>query len=65
MSGSLQSKIYGNHRHSSTVLKRMGSYHSGPVKRMGCCNNSTKQLSSYNGVGGGKNNLVGEIYPRY
>ena len=32
MSGSLQSKIYGNHRHSSTVLKRMGSYHSGPVK---------------------------------
>ena len=64
MSGSLQSKIYGNHRHSSTVLKRMGSY-SGPVKRMGCYNHATKCLSSYNGVGGGKNNLVGEIYPRY
>jgi len=57
--------MYGVHRHSSTQLKKIGSYNSGPVKRMGCYNHPTKALGSYNGVGGSKNNLVGEIYPRY
>ena len=65
MSGSLQTKIYGGHRHSSTVTKKLGSYNSGPTKRMGHYNSGIKRLGVYNGSGGSKNNLNMEIYPRY
>ncbi len=62
MSGSLQTKIYGGHRHSSTTLEKMGSYDA-PVRRMGTCNNAPKRLGVYTVVGGSKNNL--NMYPRH
>ena len=62
MSGSLQTKIYGGHRHSSTTLKKLGAY-SGPVKRMGTYNSAPKRLGVYTGTGGSKNNLNMEMYP--
>ena len=65
MSGSLHSRNYGSHRHSSTQLKKMGHYSSGPTKKLGFYNNAVKPLGLYNGVGGSRNNLIGEIYPRY
>ena len=65
MNGSLQSKMLGVHRHSSTLLKKMGSYNNGPIERMGFYNNAVKPLGHYNGVGGSKNNLTSEMYPRY
>ena len=37
MSGSLQAKVYGNNRNTSTVSKNMGSYNGGG-KRMGSYN---------------------------
>jgi hypothetical protein len=64
MSGSLQTKIYGGHRHSSTTLKKMGSYNA-PVRRMGTYNHAPKRLGVYTGVGGSKNNLNMEVYPRH
>jgi len=64
MSGSLQTKIYGGHRHSSTTLKKMGSYNA-PVKRMGTYNGAVKRLGVYTGTGGSKNNLISEMYPHY
>jgi hypothetical protein len=65
MSGSLQTKVYGGHRHSTTVLKKAGHYNNAPVKRMGFYNGAVKRLGVYNGVGGSKNNLIGEMYPHY
>ena len=64
MSGSLQTKIYGGHRHSSTNLKKLGSYNN-PVKKMGHYTGAVKRLGVYNGVGGSKSNLIGEMYPHY
>ena len=64
MSGSLQTKIYGGHRHSSTVLKKIGSYNN-PVKPLGHYTGAVKRLGVYNGVGGSKHNLTGEMYPHY
>ena len=65
MSGSLQSKMYGSHRHSSTLLKKMGQYNGAPIKQMGQYNNGVKRLGVYTGVGSSKNNLNTEMYPHY
>jgi len=62
MSGSLQTKIYGGHRHSSTTLKKMGAYN-GPVKRIGTYNGAPKRLGVYTGTGGSKNNINLEMFP--
>ena len=62
---SLQEKIYGHHKHSSTLLKKMGSYNGAPLRRMGHYNSSPKKMGSYNGVGAHKTNLTMEAYPRY
>ena len=64
MSGSLQTKIYGGHRHSTTTLKKMGAYNGQP-KRMGTYNNAPKRLGVYTGTGGSKNNLNMDVYPRH
>lgn len=64
MSGSLQAKVYGNSRNTSTVSKKMGSYNGGG-KKMGSYTGAVKRLGVYTGVGGSKNNSVGEMYPRY
>jgi hypothetical protein len=44
MGGSLQTKMYGSHRHASTVTKKMGSYNGAPLKRMGHYNGPVKRL---------------------
>ena len=65
MSGSLQAKVYGNSRNTSTVSKKMGSYNGGG-KKMGSYNGAVKRMGVYTGVGGGsKSNSAGEMYPRY
>ena len=51
---SLQEKIYGHHKYSSTLLKKMGNYNSAPLLRMGFYNNKPKMLGHYNGVGAHK-----------
>jgi len=63
MGGSLQTKIYGSHRHASTVTKKMGSYNGAPLKRMGHYNGPVKRLGFYNGAGASKSNMNMEIYP--
>jgi hypothetical protein len=63
MSGSLQTKMYGGHRHSSTVVRKLGSYNGAPVKRLGHYNGPVKRLGVYTGAGASKNNLNMEIYP--
>ena len=65
MSGSLQTKMYGGHRHSSTVTKKFGSYNNAPSKRLGHYNGPAKRLGIYTGTGGSKSNLNMEIYPHY
>ena len=64
MSGSLQGRIYGHHKHSSTVLKTLGHYN-GAVKKLGHYNGAPKKLGHYNGAGASKNNLNMEMYPHY
>jgi len=64
MSGDLQTKIYGGHKHSASVFKKLGSYN-GPVKRIGSYNGAPKRLGVYTGTGSSKNNLNMEIYPHY
>jgi hypothetical protein len=61
MSGNLQDKMYGSHKHSSTHFKSMGNYNS-PVKRMGSYTSKPKLLGHYNGSGGGKSHLTREIH---
>ena len=53
--GGLQEKVYGSHKGMTNVSKRMGQSSNGPIKRLG----------HTNGSGGGKNNLISEIYPRF
>jgi hypothetical protein len=65
MTGSLQTKVYGSHKGSSTVSKRMGQSSNGPIKRLGHTNSGVKRLGHTNGSSGGKNNLIAEMYPRY
>ena len=65
MTGSLQAKVYGSHKGSTTVSKRMGQTTNAPIKRLGHTNSGIKRLGHTNGSGGGKNNLNSEIYPRY
>jgi hypothetical protein len=63
MSGSLQTKIYGGQRHTSTIVKKMGSYNGGALKKLGHYNGAVKRLGIYNGTGSSKSNLNMEIYP--
>jgi hypothetical protein len=65
MTYSLQDKMYGNHKHLATILKKSGHYNSPPVTRIGHYNSAPKQLGFYNGVGSSKNNLSMEMYPQY
>ena len=65
MTGSLQTKVYGSHKGSSTVSKRMGQSSNGPIKRLGHTNSGVKRLGHTNGSSGGKNNLIAEMYHRY
>lgn len=61
----LQSKVYGVHRNVAPVLKKGGSYNAPPMRRMGVYNHQVKRLGVYNGVGGSKGNVIGEMYPHY
>ena len=65
MSGSLQSKMYGHHKHSTTLSKKAGHYNGALLRRVGHYNAPPKLLGHYNGTGGSKNNLTMEIYPHY
>ena len=65
MTGSLQAKVYGSHKGSTTVSKRMGASTNAPIKRLGHTNSGIKRLGHTNGSSGGKNNLNAEMYPRY
>ena len=65
MSGSLQAKIYGHHKHSTTLLKKAGHYNGEPLRRVGHYNSASKQMGHYNGTGSSKNNLTMEMHPRY
>ena len=61
----LQSKVYGVHRHQTPVLKKGGNYNNPPMRRLGVYNHQVKRLGVYNGVGGSKGNGIGEMYPHY
>ena len=65
MSGSLQSKMYGRHRHSSAVVKKMGIYNNPVTKQMGVYNNPVKRMGIYTGVAGGSKGSPSEMYPHY
>ena len=65
MSGALQSKMYGHHKHASTLLKKAGHYNGAAVRRVGHYNGAPKKLGHYNGVGASKNNIHMEAYPHY
>ena len=43
----------------------MGQSTSAPIKRLGHSNSGVKRLGHTNGSGGGKNNLISEVYPRF
>ena len=62
---SLQEKIHGHHRYSSTLLKKMGSYQGAPLRRMGFHNNKPKMLGHYNGAGEHKSNISMETHAHY
>ena len=61
----LQAKVYGGHRHQAPVLKKGGIYNNPPMRQMGVYNHQVKRLGVYNGVGGSKGNVIGEMYPHY
>jgi hypothetical protein len=63
--GGLQEKVYGSHKGMTNTSKRMGQSSNGPIKRLGHSNSGIKRLGHTNGSGGGKNNLISEIYPRF
>ena len=65
MGGSLHAKMYGYHKHSTTLLKKAGHYNGAPLRRMGHYNSAPKQLGHYNGVGSSRNNIHMEMYPHY
>ena len=54
----LQSRVYGSNKATTTVLKRMGQTTSAPIKRLGHSNSGIKRLGHTNGSNGGKNNLI-------
>ena len=62
---SLQEKIYGHHKYSSTLLKKMGNYQGAPLRRMGFYNNKPKMMGHYNGVGAHKSNTSMGTYAHY
>ena len=61
----LQSRVYGSHKSSTPVSKRMGQTTNGAIKRLGHTNSGIKRLGHSNGSNAGKNNLNAEMYPRY
>lgn len=61
----LQAKVYGGGRGGNAGTKKMGAYNGAAIKRMGHTNSAVKRLGHSNGMGGGKSNLVSEIYPKY
>ena len=65
MNGSLQTRMYGGHRHASTTTKKMGSYTGAPLKRLGHYNGPVKRMGFYNGTGASKSNVNMEIYPHH
>jgi hypothetical protein len=63
--GELQAKVYGSHKGMTSTSKRMWQSSNGPIKRLGHTNSGVKRLGHTTGSGGGKNNLISEIYPRF
>lgn len=64
MAGSLQMKVYGGGKTSST-MKGLGSYNHSLSKRLGHTNGTIRKLGLYNGTSTGKTNSIKEIYPHY
>ena len=62
MQGALQAKVYGSGREGNSGTKKLGAYNGGAIKRMGHTNGGIKRLGHTNGMGGGKSNLVSEMY---
>ena len=63
---SLHSRVHGTHKASVSVSKRMGQSSNSPIKRLGHTNGGVKRLGNSNSsIGGIKNNLNSEMYPRY
>jgi hypothetical protein len=65
MQGVLQAKVYGGNRGGNAGTKKLGAYNGGAAKRLGHTNGAIKRLGHTNGMGGGKSNLVAEMYPKY
>ena len=63
--GALQTRVYGSPKGMTNVSKRMGQSTNAPIKRLGHTNSGIKKLGHTNGSGGGKNNLIAEVYPRF
>ena len=63
--GGLQEKVYGSHKGMTSTSKRMGQSSNGPIKRLGHSNSDIKRLGHTNGSGGGKNNIIAEIFPGF
>jgi hypothetical protein len=61
----LQSRVYGGHKPSTPVSKRMGQTTNAPIKRLGHSNSGVKRLGHTSGSSSGKNILNAEMYPRY
>jgi len=65
MQGALQAKVYGGSREGNSGTKKLGAYNGGALKRLGFTNGAVKRLGHTNGMGGGKSNIVSEMYPKY
>ncbi len=50
----LQTRLYGNNKSSTTVSKRMGHTTNASLKRLGHSNSGIKRLGHTNGSSGGK-----------
>ena len=50
----LQSRVYGGHKPSTPVSKRMGQTTNAPIKRLGHTNSGVKRLGHTSGSSSGK-----------
>ena len=66
MSGSsLHAKMYGHHKHATTLAKKAGHYNGAAMRKLGHYNGAPKKLGHYNGAGASRNNMNMEAYPHY
>ena len=63
--GELQTNVHGSHKGMIILSKRIGQSTNAAIKRLGHSNSGIKRLGHTTGSGGGKNNLISEIYPRF